>query len=96
MVYEEPEYCDNCGGPHNSSRCFDGELSDDGDIKFADPGGNSALRAGVRDQRCPSCKFPNRLTIEDVRLGYQCDACADALERGIDAPYNEEYEEEVV
>jgi hypothetical protein len=64
------------------------------DIQFADPGGNSSLRAGPRTERCPNCKFPNRLTVEDVRLGYQCDACANALEHGIDPPYNEDYDGE--
>lgn len=53
---------------------------------FADPGGNSALRAATpdnpRDQDCPNCGGKNLLTREDVALGYQCDRCADALERG--------------
>lgn len=62
---------------------------DDGDgIEFADPGGRSALRAATKsDPRihpCPSCGSPNRLTMQDVRLGYQCDACADRAERGYD------------
>lgn len=71
------------------------EYDDDRDeIQFADPGGNSSLRAGPRTERCPTCKFPNRLTVEDVRLGYQCDTCANAQERGIDAPYNDAYDEE--
>lgn len=51
-------------------------------IQFADPGGESALRAGVRTEPCPTCGHPGRLTKEDVRLGYQCDQCAEALERG--------------
>lgn len=53
---------------------------------FADPGGNSALRAASRHNPrnlpCPTCGEPNRLTPADVRLGYQCDECADAAERG--------------
>jgi hypothetical protein len=56
-------------------------------IRFADPGSGSALRAGVRDQMCPTCHGKNRLTREDVALGYQCDECANALERGIDGPW---------
>jgi hypothetical protein len=52
------------------------------DCNFANPGGNSALRAGVRDQPCPTCGEQNRLTAEDVGRGYQCDFCADAQERG--------------
>lgn len=56
------------------------------DIKLKDPGGKSALRAaGKRNPRnlpCPTCSEPNRLTRKDVRLGYQCDECADMCERG--------------
>ena len=61
------------------------ELDMDG-IGFADPGGNSALRVATkdnpRDQDCPTCETPNRLTQEDIDRGYQCDRCADQLERG--------------
>jgi len=50
-------------------------------IRFADPGGHSALRASSkrnpRNLPCPTCKEPNRLTPADVARGYQCDACAD-------------------
>ena len=49
---------------------------------FADPGGHSALRAGVRSYPCPTCNEPNRLTSKDVKLGYQCDDCADRAEGG--------------
>lgn len=56
------------------------------EIEFADPGGNSALRAATRSNPrnlpCPNCGEPNRLTPADRARGYQCDACADALERG--------------
>jgi hypothetical protein len=52
--------------------------------EFADPGGNSALRAGPRIHPCPTCKQPNRLSPEDVKRGYQCDPCADRAERGGD------------
>lgn len=56
--------------------------------EFADPGGRSALRAATpsnpRNRPCPTCKRPNRLTPKDVALGYQCDSCADRLERGLD------------
>lgn len=55
-------------------------------IDFADPGGNSALRASSptnpRIHPCPNCGAPNRLTPKDVALSYQCDSCADSLERG--------------
>lgn len=56
--------------------------------EFADPGSNSALRAASRldprDQPCPNCKQPNRLTTQDVNLGYQCNTCADRAERGLE------------
>lgn len=64
----------------------DYESDDADDVEFADPGGQSALRAArpdnPRDLPCPSCGAPNRLTPEDASLGYQCDACANAAERG--------------
>jgi hypothetical protein len=49
----------------------------DSRAEFADPGGRSALRAGKRNKPCPSCGKKNKLTAQDVALGYQCDACAD-------------------
>jgi len=59
---------------------------DNDEIEFADPGGNSALRAAgpsnPRNLPCPTCEQPNRLTPADVARGYQCDACADRAERG--------------
>jgi hypothetical protein len=60
--------------------------SDFGDEPFADPGGRSALRAASksnpRNLPCPTCGEPDRLTPSDRAHGYQCDACADATERG--------------
>lgn len=57
-------------------------------VGFADPGGNSALRAATPDNPrvhpCPTCDRPNRLTAIDVSRGYQCDSCADRAERGWD------------
>jgi hypothetical protein len=54
--------------------------------RFADPGGNSALYAASKDNPrnlpCPTCGTPNVLTPLDVAAHYQCDRCADALERG--------------
>jgi hypothetical protein len=65
------------------------EYDDDGDIDgvgFADPGSGSALRAATpdnpRDQPCPNCDRQNVLTRIDVMRHYQCDTCADELERG--------------
>lgn len=53
---------------------------------FADPGGESALRAATetnpRDQPCPTCGAENVLTRRDVQLHYQCNKCARRDERG--------------
>lgn len=55
-------------------------------VGFAEPGGNSALRAATadnpRNQPCPNCGGPNLLTLIDVKRGYQCNRCADEVERG--------------
>lgn len=55
-------------------------------VGFADPGGNSALRAATkrnpRNLPCPNCGEPNRLTPADRNAGYQCNACADQCEGG--------------
>lgn len=62
------------------------DIEDDDYSMFADPGGNSALRASSksnpRDLPCPTCEHPNRLTAKDRALGYQCDMCADRAEGG--------------
>lgn len=62
-----------------------GEHDSEG-LEFADPTGVSALRAAgpdnPRNLPCPTCGGANRLTPKDVALGYQCDPCADRLERG--------------
>ena len=63
------------------------DLRDAGDgYEFADPGGNSALRAATKGNpriySCPTCKRRRVLTRRDKELGYQCNACADAQERG--------------
>jgi len=56
------------------------------EMDFADPGGNSALRAATksnpRNLPCPTCGRENMLTPKDKALGYQCDICADACENG--------------
>lgn len=55
-------------------------------VGFAEPGGGSALRAETknnpRNLPCSNCKEPDRLTPIDRAQGYQCDVCADELERG--------------
>lgn len=57
-------------------------------VGFADPGGNSALRAATksnpRNLPCPTCERPNKLTPLDRANGYQCDRCADRAERGME------------
>lgn len=57
-------------------------------VGFADPGGNSALRAATEDNPrnlpCPNCGRANMLTPIDRERGYQCDICADAAESGLD------------
>lgn len=80
--------CDNGfdGDEDHDDEVTDGDFDEDGDIEFADPGGNSALRASSarnpRNLPCPTCERPNRLTPADVARGYQCDSCADMAERG--------------
>jgi hypothetical protein len=78
MIHDPDCECDECYG---ESCDYDGSR-----LEFADPGGNSALRAATddnpRDLPCPNCGAPNRLTPKDVALSYQCNACADALEGG--------------
>ena len=53
-------------------------------LQFADPFGESALRAtsriNPRNLPCLTCGRANRLTAEDVKHGYQCDTCADEVE----------------
>lgn len=71
---------------------YDNERGDEPDdylidgVGFADPGGESALRAATADNPrnlpCPTCGAPNRLTPLDRKRGYQCDRCADLAERG--------------
>lgn len=69
---------------YGRGQSYDGDL----DLDFADPGGNSALRAATssnpRDRPCPDCERKNVLTREDERLGYCCDRCAERKERGMD------------
>jgi hypothetical protein len=53
---------------------------DDDYLGFADPGGDSALRAETSSNPrifdCPQCRHPNMLTPLDKSLGYVCDRCA--------------------
>ncbi len=65
---------------------YDDLEDDDSRSEFADPGGNSALRAesptNPRNLPCPTCGTENVLTPKDRALGYQCDRCADRDEGG--------------
>lgn len=78
-------------GPDEEDEDEDYDHQDDDEdlidgVGFADPGGNSALRAETksnpRNCPCPTCERSNMLTPLDVRAGYQCDICADAAEGG--------------
>ncbi len=89
---EDEDDCDSDREPYSGDE--DGPMSypQDGDdymvdgVGFADPGGNSALRAATRSNPrnlpCPNCNSPTRLTPADKRAGYQCDSCADKAEGG--------------
>ena len=67
--------------PDRGEREYRDSLEDE---DFEDPGGNSALRRATADNPriypCPNCGRPNRLTAKDVKLGYQCNECADIAE----------------
>lgn len=54
---------------------------------FANPGGKSALRAGPRRYPCPTCGREDMLSAADMRLGYQCDRCADIDEGSLAYEY---------
>lgn len=73
--YEPP---DDFYDPYDEDYPIDG-------VGFADPGGNSALRAATpdnpRDQPCPNCGAEDVLTRIDVLRHYCCDSCADSRER---------------
>jgi hypothetical protein len=81
MRYDEG-YPDDFYDP-NDEDYYDDEQIDG--VGFADPGGNSALRAATpdnpRDQPCPTCGAEDVLTPIDVMRGYCCDRCADERER---------------
>lgn len=94
-VTDDDGLCDECRddqreatrAAHDEGRDWDEDWQIDG-VGFADPGGRSALRAATADNpriyACPTCKKRNRLTRIDKERSYQCDECADRLERGID------------
>jgi hypothetical protein len=84
--------CDGSSGGREDKMCKDCtellsdnyyEDQDDG-VHFADPGGESALRAETPDNPrnlpCPNCGAEGVLTPEDVALHYCCDVCAQRRE----------------
>jgi hypothetical protein len=84
--YEDCDcYGDGCQY-HDDEEDYDFDAFYDGGEDFEDPNGNSALRRATasnpRNLPCPTCGEPDRLTPKDKALGYQCDECADRLERG--------------
>lgn len=80
------ECADELGESGQPGLCDGPEREFEGNIEFADPGGTSALRAATsnnpRNLPCPTCGRKNMLTPADRQRGYQCDICADELERG--------------
>lgn len=84
--------CDDCGEVR--CQCDMVEWNDEDRIRFADPGGESALRAASEDNPrnlpCPTCGWPNRLTPADRACGYQCDNCVNVMERGGEINYYED------
>ena len=99
MPYEfegDPDYekfCDDYDEGELDPDDDDDFYEDDDDylidgVGFANPGGNSALRAATdsnpRNIACPRCGTPNTLTPIDKARGYICDRCADAAESGRD------------
>ena len=72
---------------------YDDEEWQDRVERFADPGGTSALHPATKNNprilSCPTCGWPNRLTVADAAKGYQCDSCANAQEQGYDINYYE-------
>jgi hypothetical protein len=87
MDYEE--YCDledELRDEDNDHDFYDEDENLIDGVGFANPGGNSALRAATernpRNLPCPTCGRENVLTPIDRSRGYQCDHCANQAERG--------------
>ena len=95
--YCDESFCGDCWGDHDLQECKQIALESEHEFNpfdpyeddrsmFADPGGNSALRAATlsnpRNLPCPNCGGENLLTPADRAQGYQCNGCADALEGG--------------
>lgn len=91
LLFAGESLCEGCMDEREDARRSDeadtreeGYLIDG--VGFADPGGNSALRAATesnpRNLPCPSCGAPDALTPADRARGYQCDGCALRAEGG--------------
>jgi hypothetical protein len=84
---DNPQEDDEGDEPDEGDDFYDRD-PDDGDDRsmFADPGGESALRAATRDNPrnlpCPQCGGENLLTPADRERGYCCDRCATQNEGG--------------
>ncbi len=86
-LYDGPNDGDDDEPPYDDEEDYECDDPDDDDrSEFADPGGNSSLRAATPDNPrnlpCGSCNRPDMLTPKDVARGYQCDICADEAEGG--------------
>lgn len=80
------DLCDDCAEELGFDYDDCDDSSDDyDDDDFADPYGMSALRAenvfSLRNFPCPTCGRDNMLTSRDRNLGYQCDICAEEIEK---------------
>lgn len=92
---ESCNYCAECRVEESLEQAEgdpDGSYNDGDDwqidgVGFADPGGESALRATTpdnpRDRPCPTCEAEDVLTGFDVAAGYQCNVCAERAECGM-------------
>ncbi len=87
---DDAESCLDVRSEHYAGRDYDSAMDEcpiDG-VGFADPGGNSALRAETRNNPrnlpCPDCGRKNMLTPIDKQRGYCCDRCANRKEMGMD------------
>jgi hypothetical protein len=77
---DHPDYKEHYGDCYDN---YDDPMFDDlNPCDFRDPGGRSALRNGPRIHPCPNCGEPNKLSTADKIHGYQCDDCANQIERG--------------
>ena len=83
-LVDKQECCLDCLEEGRDVAAIDAGEYDLLDTDFADPSGRSSLRAETPDNPriypCPTCGEKGVLTLKDVRLGYQCNRCADRAE----------------